>query len=95
MLRIIARICARAGREAELRVVLRELLPATRSESGCLAYQLFQNADRVGEFVTVEQWTDQAAADAHLASPHVAAALARATDLLAQPPQIHRFDEVN
>jgi quinol monooxygenase YgiN len=43
------------------------------------------------EFVTMEQWTDHAAATAHMAKPHVANAIGRAGRLLAQPPQIHRF----
>jgi len=91
MIRIMARIKAHAGQEAALRAVLRELCTASRSESGCLSYDLFENEDDPLEFVTVERWRDQAAADAHLASAHVAAAIALAGELLAQAPLIHRF----
>ncbi|HNH91704.1 MAG TPA: putative quinol monooxygenase [Accumulibacter sp.] len=91
MIRIMARIKARAGQEAALRSLLRELCTPSRNESGCLSYELFENDDDPLEFVTVEQWRDQAAADAHLASAHVAAAIALASELLAQAPLIHRF----
>lgn len=91
MIRIMARITARSGRENELRSVLQDLLGPSRQETGCMSYELFQNQDDPLEFVTVEQWTDQAVADAHLASAHVARAITLADELLAQPPLIHRF----
>ena len=70
------------------------VLGPSRNEAGCVAYDLFQNEDNPLEFVTIEQWSDQAAVDAHLATPHVGAAIARASELLAQPPLIHRFRQV-
>ncbi|MBL8416490.1 MAG: antibiotic biosynthesis monooxygenase [Propionivibrio sp.] len=94
MVRIMARISAREACEAKLREVLQALIAPSRGESGCVSYELFENEDRPLEFVTVEQWADQAAADAHLATPHVAAAMARAGDFLAQAPLIHRFRQV-
>jgi len=77
-----------------LRTVLRDLLGPSRNETGCVSYDFFENEDNPLEFVSVEQWRDQAAAEAHLATPHVATAIARASDLLAQAPLIQRFREV-
>lgn len=94
MVRIMARITARAGSEAKLREVLHALIAPSRGEAGCLSYALFENEDHPLEFVTVEHWADRAAADAHLATPHVAAALQRAGEMLAQAPSIHRFRQV-
>ena len=53
-----------------------------------------QSTDDPAVFVTVEQWADAAAVDAHMASPHVAAALAGAADLLAAAPDIRSFMRV-
>lgn len=94
MIRIMARITARMGSESELRSILQDLLGPSRQETGCVSYELFHNQDHPLEFVTVEQWSDQAAADAHLASAHVATAIALAGELLAQPPLIHRFSQL-
>ena len=94
MVKIMARISARAGSETKLRAVLQDLLHPSRNEAGCVSYELFQNEDNPLEFVTVEQWTDQAAVGAHLAAPHVATAITLASELLAQPPLIHRFRQV-
>jgi quinol monooxygenase YgiN len=69
MVTIMARITARAGSETTLRSVLQDLVAPSREESGCVSYDLFENEDHPLEFVTVEQWLDQAAADAHLATP--------------------------
>jgi len=94
MIRIMARITARPGCAAQLFSVLQALLEPSREEAGCLGYDLFQNEDNPQEFVTVEQWRDQAAADAHLATRHVQQALALAGSLLAEAPHIDRFREV-
>lgn len=94
MIRIMARMTARPGCEAQLFSVLHALLEPSREEAGCLRYALFQNEDDPQEFVTVEQWRDQAAADAHLATRHVQQAIARAGSLLAEAPRINRFREI-
>lgn len=88
-LNVIALIPAKPGSEGVVRDALTELLGHTRQEAGCLKYELFESAATPGTFVTIEEWTDQAALDAHLASPHLAAALAAAGDALAAAPAIH------
>ena len=92
--KIMARITARADTAALLREILRDLVGPSRGEAGCVSYELFQNQDNPVEFVTIEQWSDQAAADAHMGTPHVATAISRAGELLALPPLIHRFAPV-
>jgi quinol monooxygenase YgiN len=87
----MARITARPETADALRQILQDLVGPSRDEAGCLSYELFRNQDSSVEFVTVEQWVDQAAVDAHMATPHVATAISKAGDLLALPPMIHRF----
>lgn len=94
MIRIMARITSQPQAAAQLRQVLQDLVGPSRKEPGCISYELFENDDNPIEFVTMEQWTDQAAADAHMATAHVAAAIAKAGSLLAQPPLIHRFTQI-
>ena len=92
--KIMARITARTDTAAMLRQILRDLVGPSRGEAGCVGYELFQNQDNPVEFVTVEQWSDQAAADAHMSTPHVVLAISKAGELLALPPLIHRFAPV-
>lgn len=89
--RIMARITARDDTSSELRAILCDLAGPSRGEGGCIGYELLQNQDDPREFVTIEEWVDQAAADAHMVTPHVVLAVSKAGDLLDQAPQIHRF----
>lgn len=41
--------------------------------------------------MTVEQWLDQASADAHLRSAHIAAAMVQAGPHLAAAPETHQY----
>ncbi len=74
-LHVVATIPVKPEAVDQVRPALTELVAATRGEEGCLAYDLFESAAAPGTFVTVERWTDQAALDAHMATPHVAAAV--------------------
>ena len=94
MVIIIARISAKSETVAELRQILKDLVAPSRAEAGCISYALFQDDDDPRDFITVENWGDSVAADAHMSTPHVAAAIAKAGVLLAQPPLIHRFTQL-
>lgn len=91
MVHVIARIVARPDAAEALQRVLTDLVEPSRREPGCLGYALYQRADAPHEFQTVERWASQADADAHMATPHVEAAVAAALPLLAQPPAIHAY----
>jgi len=88
-LNVIATIPVKPEHVEALRGALTQLAEATRAESGCLAYDLFESAAAPGVFVTLERWTDQAALDAHMQAPHVAAAFAAADGALAGDVAIH------
>lgn len=94
MVRIIARISSKAEAAAQLGQILQDLVPPSRKEPGCLAYELFQDEENPLDFITVESWADGRSAEAHMATPHVAEAIAKAGSLLSQPPLIHRFTQL-
>ena len=85
---VLARVRARAGREAEVRRLLRALVAPSRAEAACLNYDLHQSADDPTEFMFYENWTSRAALDAHLEMPYLDDFDARAADLLAAPVEI-------
>ena len=93
-LQVVATIPAKPEAVDGIREALQELVAATRAEDGCLAYDLFESASAPGTFVTVERWTDQAALDAHMAMPHVAAAFAAADGALSGDVAIHPLQPV-
>lgn len=88
-LHVVATIPATAEATGAIRAALTTLAEATRREEGCLSYDLHESGAAPGVFVTVEEWADQAALDAHLRTPHVATALAAAEGQLAGDIAIH------
>lgn len=88
-LEVIAVLVAKPGEEKIVRDALTALVPPTREEPGCLAYSLHESTNSPGTFFTVETWKAQSDLDAHMQTPHIAAALAAAGDAMGSPPSIH------
>lgn len=84
----VAVIIAKPGSGDDVEHALRALAEATHGEDGCVHYSLHRGLQDSNVFFTVEKWRAQGDLDAHLASPHVAAAFAAAGALLAAPPNI-------
>ncbi len=63
------------GREADLAALLSSLLAPTRTEQGCISYELSRSTEKPGTFLFSEKFTNQAALDAHIASAHFQAFL--------------------
>jgi quinol monooxygenase YgiN len=85
---VLARVRARAGKEAEVRRLLLALVAPSRAEAGCRNYDLHQSADDPTEFMFYENWTSRAALDAHLDMPYLDEFDAQAEALLAAPVEI-------
>ena len=84
----VAIITAKPGSGTEVERALRDLAVATHAEPGCLLFSLQQGMRDPDVFVTVEKWDSMESLESHLASDHLASALARTEDLLAIAPQI-------
>jgi quinol monooxygenase YgiN len=69
---VIAHFTAKPGKEKELQDFLQSLVPPTRSEPGCLRYEVNQDLDDPSTFTFVETFADQAGFEAHCATPYVA-----------------------
>ena len=85
---VIARIKAKAGLEETVRNEVLALVEPTRSESGCINYDLHQSLDDPSVFVLYENWVSKEALDEHLAMPYLEAFKAKADQLLAEPLDI-------
>jgi quinol monooxygenase YgiN len=81
-LTVIARMRAKAGQEARLKLELIKLLAPTRAEAGCIGYDLHQSQTDPALFVFYETWKSQADVDAHFATPHLQAVLKIAPEML-------------
>jgi quinol monooxygenase YgiN len=70
---VIAQYRARAGEEGRVEEALRKMVEPARGEPGNLDYRVFRDPAQPAVFVLFERYADEAAFDAHRASPHFAA----------------------
>jgi len=89
--RVIARLIAKPGKEAELRTLAAGLIAPTRKEAGCIRYELLVNEADPAELTFVEEWRDGDALNAHLATPHLQHAASRCPELLLGELDLRRY----
>ena len=94
LLTVIATLRARPGKEAELKAYLTTLVGYTRTEMGCVSYDLNQLQGDPGLFVMIEYWTGRSAFDQHLSMPYMQEFATEVPDLLAAPPSVQLFDMI-
>ena len=94
-IRVVARIVAFPEKVEEAKALLLDLIEPSLKDAGCIKYELWQNRAEPTNFTFVEEWASDADLDAHLASPHVAAAIARIPELIAEGPDIQRYNLLN
>ncbi len=88
---VIAHARAKPGKESEAREILLALLAPTRSESGCINYDLHQSVDDPSFFVFYENWINAEALDAHSRSEHIMRFRKMGSDVLVGPPVISKW----
>lgn len=94
MIHVMASIIVKPEHATAAKAMLVELAATSRAEAGCIAYSLFQQPDAPNVFQTVEQWNAQGDVDAHMKTPHVAAAIGAAMPMLASPLEVHGFEKI-
>ena len=89
--RVVANFIALPEKVEEVKLVLLDLIEPTRTESGCIQYELLQNEENPTDFVFVEEWESKAQLNAHLESPHINGVGAKLDGLLAAEPVIRSY----
>ena len=84
---IFARFRARPGNENTVEAALREVLPPTRAEAGCLTLNTFRSTHDPQLFYLHSKWVDEAAFDHHAGLPHTVKFIATVEPLID-----HEFD---
>lgn len=67
----LSQMTAKEGKEKELFQALQALIPPTRQESGCLAYELWQDLNNPRSFMMYERFTSQGAFQKHIEMPYI------------------------
>lgn len=70
MIIVRAMMKVKPGFKDIFRVETETLIKLTRSEEGCLSYNLYLDADNPDNLVMLEFWKDMKSLDSHMASEH-------------------------
>ena len=87
---IIVRFHAHEGLQDDVAAALREVVPPTRAESGCLAIEAFAASRDPRVFYIHSRWVDEAAFDHHATLPHTVRFIERVQTLINHPLEVVR-----
>lgn len=85
---LIARLKVRDDTVEEAKRLALGIVADSRTEQGCVNYDVHQAIDDETVFVWHETWKDKAALDAHFEFPYFKEFFEKAGALAAEPPQI-------
>ena len=91
---VVATFQARPGKETELKSALTSLVAPTRTEAGCLNYDLHISPEDPAKFLFHENRMSKPHLDAHLQSAHIKALLPRVDELCVVFPEIKIWDKI-
>jgi quinol monooxygenase YgiN len=87
---LLVRLQAKPGKEADVAAFLKQGLPLAQQEPATTAWFALQLGPST--FGIFDVFPDDPGRQAHLSGPIAAALMAKASDLLAQPPVIEKLD---
>ena len=82
---VVATFKAKAGMEIAVKSAIEAAVAPTRSEPGCINYDLHQSAEDPALFMLYENWRSKKDLDEHLTMPHLKNLLGIEDDLLKEP----------
>ena len=89
---VIAHIKAKEGMERKIGAELLKLVAPTRSERGCITYNLYQSAERKSDFMFYENWKSKKDLDEHLRKPYIKTFMEESGGMLAEPVSISLWE---
>jgi len=87
---LLVRLVAKPGKEEEVAAFLSSALPLAQAEVATVVWFAIRLSKN--EFGIFDAFPDDAGRKAHLSGPIAAALMAKAGELLAQPPKIEQVD---
>ncbi|MFD6276782.1 putative quinol monooxygenase [Streptomyces sp. NPDC060209] len=85
---IICEVHAKTSQRQQVHELLLELVGPARAESGCLYYDLYQQADQPDTFYIIDGWTSAEAIAEHAEHPNVTRVVEQLTPLLEVPLKV-------
>ena len=89
---ITAKVYIKPGKEADFISAARMMIDNSNKEEGCLGYMLYQDPYEKTNFIFVEKYKNQAAIDAHFATPYFKEFGTLTADWTSKPMEIRIID---
>ena len=94
MVTVTAHIKAKKGLEDKLMEELLSLVDPTRSEAGCISYDLYRDQENQSIFMFYESWKSKDDLEQHLQKTYLKSFMEKADELLAEPVTISLWEKV-
>ena len=88
MIVVVGRVRTDADKRDALIRAGQAVAQASRAESGCISYRLYEDAEVENDFVFVEEWESHAALQLHFATPHVRNFMQAIRATIVAPPDV-------
>jgi quinol monooxygenase YgiN len=88
MIVVVGRVRTDAHKRAELIRIGQTVAAASRAESGCLGYRLYEDTEAENDFVFVEEWESDEALKRHFGTSHISDFMQAITKTLIAPPDV-------
>ena len=95
MITLIALVKAKEGTEETVKQELLSLVKPTRSEPGCISYDVHQATDDKSLFIFYENWKSKEELEKHGEMPHLKAFRQKADSLLAKPIEVTLLEKIS
>jgi quinol monooxygenase YgiN len=92
---VLAMAKAKEGMEETVKQELLSLVKPTRSEPGCISYELHLANDDKSLFIFYENWKSMEDLDKHLGMPYLKAFLEKSEGLLAKPLEVTLLEMIS
>jgi len=92
---VVVRMKAKTGMEVRVRQELLNLLKPTRTERGCMNFDMHQAPNDPSLFLFHENWVSEEDLKRHFETPHIKRWIEEAKALLATPMELTRWRKVD
>jgi quinol monooxygenase YgiN len=88
MIVVVGRVRTDTDKREALVRIGQAVAGASRAETGCISYGLYEDTENENEFVFVEEWESTEALKRHFATAHIAEFLQAISATIVAPPDV-------
>jgi quinol monooxygenase YgiN len=89
MIVVVGRVTTDDEKRERMIEVAQTVARASREEAGCINYRVYEDTEQPNDFVFVEEWADDAALQAHFATPHIAEFMGSILEAIVGAPDVN------